>query len=342
LSPLQAAVLGLIQGLTEFLPISSSGHLVLASRALGWSDQGLAFDMAAHCGSLLAVLAYFRADLVRFGRALAAPSAGGPETRRDARLAWTLLLATLPVAVGGLLTQELMAGAARRPALIAVTSIVFAVLLGWADRRAPRRALDDLDRRSGVAIGFAQALALVPGTSRSGVTITAGRLAGLDREGAARFSFLLSIPVGLLVAAKEVLDLARAGDAAGGGWAALFVGFTVSALSAYAAIGWLLAWLRRRGLMPFVVYRILLGAAILLLLYYGSGHHRRRPLARGDWRWFAGPERRSSASPCRRGRCARSSTARRLNARSSSTWRSAVRRTPSCICSPRRAKRGSR
>ncbi len=271
----QAAILGLIQGITEFLPISSSGHLILASRLFGWPDQGLLFDTAAHSGSLVAVLVYFRRDLRRLlaGWARAAGGAGTDPPAGSARpsaasprLARQLLIATVPVAVGGLLAADLLARGARGTLLIAATTVLFGLAMGWADRRVTAdRSIEELTTTQVLGVGLAQALALVPGTSRSGVTITAGLLAGLSREDAARFSFLLAVPVGLLVALKDLWELAAGGFANGDGLAAA-VGFLVSGLSAYAAIGWLLGWVRRQRLTLFVVYRVVLGLALLAAL----------------------------------------------------------------------------
>ncbi len=220
--------------------------------------------MAANSGSLAALIVYFRRDLSRLAGAWGR-SVVGARGGADARLAWWVLAATLPVALAGLAAQDLVARAARSAQLIAVTSILFGLLLGWADLRGRReRGLAALGLGGALAVGLAQVLALLPGSSRSGVTITAALLLGLPREDAARFSFLLAIPVGLLVAVKQVFDLAAGGvDAAG--WAVLALGWLVSALSAYLAIGWLLAWVRERTLAVFVVYRVLLGLAIFAL-----------------------------------------------------------------------------
>jgi len=257
----QALLLGLVQGVTEFLPISSSAHLILAPRALGWQDQGLAFDIAAHLGTLLAVVVYFRRDLVEIardglrGRPRDAPGKG--------RLAWGILLGTVPVAVAGLLVQDLVATSARDPLLIAGTSIGYGVLLAWADRVATlRRGLEGMGYREALLVGAAQALALVPGTSRSGVTITAALLLGFDRPAAARFSFLLSVPAGFLVLAKDVLDFVQ-GEVSPEALPSMLVGFLAAAASGYLVIAGLLAWLRRGSLLAFAVYRVFLGGLIL-------------------------------------------------------------------------------
>ncbi len=266
----QAVVLAVVQGVTEFLPISSSGHLILVPYVFGWPDQGLAFDVATHVGTLLAVLLYFRRDLrdliVGFFRGAAAAPAADYDPRR---LAWAIVLGTVPVAVVGLLVKDLIATQARNPLLIAGTAIGYGLLLGIADRvGARRREIAQIGLGAALVIGCAQALALVPGTSRSGATITAALLLGFTRPAAARFSFLLSVPALLAAAAVEAADLARAAVPAGE-LALMAVGIAVSAVTGYLVIAWLLAWLRRASLLPFVVYRLLLGVAILALAWRG-------------------------------------------------------------------------
>lgn len=261
MSWLQAVVLGIVQGVTEFLPISSSAHLILTSQLFGWPDQGLAFDMAANTGSLAAVIVCFAGDWRRLlGGAVGLPEAD-PESRRQLGL---LLVATLPVAAAGLALQEQLAMGARSVALIAATSILFGLLLGWADwRRGGGGDLASLGWGAALVIGVAQATSLVPGTSRAGVTITAGLLVGLARPAAVRFAFLLAVPVGLLVGAKNVIDLVGLGGEWGG---QIVVGFLVSGLSAYFAIRWLVRWVRHHDLRGFVVYRVILGLALLTQL----------------------------------------------------------------------------
>lgn len=276
MSYLQAVVLALVQGVTEFLPISSSAHLVLVPYLFGWPDQGLGFDVAVNTGTLLAVVVFLRRELaavVRAGLASLAPGRAGENAARwgpgrgpEARLAWGIALATVPVAAAGLLAYDWVAGAGRSPALIAGTSIGFGLLLWWADRAgARRRELGSVTLGDAAVVGLAQALAIIPGTSRSGITITAGLARGLTREEAARFSFLLYVPVGVLAAGKEVWDFLAEGAPVGAVGPSL-VGFAVAAVSAYAAIGALLAWVRRQSLTVFVVYRIALGLVILGLL----------------------------------------------------------------------------
>ena len=265
MTPFQAAVLALVQAATEFLPVSSSGHLILLPRLLGWADQGLEFDIATNTGTLLAIVAYFRADLRRIVAGVLGSFRHRDASVPEARLAWALLWGTVPAAVAGLLIKEWVATRGRDPRLIATTAIVYGVLLFFADRLgAKRRPLAEIGRREGLLIGCAQALALVPGTSRSGVTMSAALALGFTREAAARFSFLLAVPVGLLVAGKQAVDLAR-GVPLGVPPAALAVGIVVSALAGWAVIAFLLAWIRRRSLTVFAVYRVLLGVSLLAL-----------------------------------------------------------------------------
>ena len=248
---LEAILLGLIQGVTEFLPISSSAHLILLPFVLGWQDHSLHFEIVTNAGTLLAAVVYFRRDL------------GGAKPD----LVRAVLLASAPILVVATLFYDWFATAARQPALIASTSIGFGLLLWWADRTAGRvRRLDSLTWRDGLWIGAAQALALIPGTSRSGITMTVGLALGFKRRAAARFSFLLAIPVGVLALAKDLLDLAQE-QLPAAELASLAVGFVTAAVSAYLVIGWLLAWLRRQGMTLFVVYRVALGLVILGLLY---------------------------------------------------------------------------
>ncbi len=258
MSWIQVIVLAVVQGVTEFLPISSSAHLILFSRWLGWPDQGLAFDMAVHAGSLVAVIAYLRHDLKRVVAGLL-PWRG--DRAGLGRLGWPLALATVPVAVVGLMVQDWVATAGRSALVLGTTSIIFGLLLWLADRLGRRsRTLEGAGWLDLLAMGAAQALALVPGTSRSGVTMTAGLATGLTRSAAARLSFLLSVPVGLLVAAKDILDVSVGVETAP---AHLVVGFVVAAVAAFISIGALLRWLRFRGMTPFVVYRVILGLVLL-------------------------------------------------------------------------------
>ena len=255
---LQAVILALVQGLTEFLPISSSAHLILAPRLLGWQDQGLAFDVAVHVGTLIAVVFYFRHEV---GRMLLAwlKSIGGGGVDADARLAWYVLLGTVPAVLAGLLLHDLVETQLRSPLVIAFTTVVFGLVLWWADSRGRQRRDEHTLRIADVlVIGCAQALAMIPGTSRSGITMTAALALGLTRTGAARFSFLLSIPVILMAGAYETLKLAETpGPVA---WDMLLLGTATAAVSAWLCIHFFLKLVERVGMLPFVIYRLLLGA----------------------------------------------------------------------------------
>ena len=258
----QIAVLALIQGLTEFLPVSSSGHLLLPSMLLGWPDQGLAFDVAFHNGTLLAVIWYFRRELREM---TVAGLRHGPRDPRG-RLLWLLLLATVPVGIAGLLLRDAVETHARSPMVLAAASICFGLLLSGADLAGRRdRGLDAIGWREALLIGLAQMLALIPGASRSGVTMTAALLCRLDRESAARFSFLLAVPVMLASGALEALNLISQPPP---GRQLLLPGFgmALSALVAWLSIDWFLRWIGRVSFQPFVAYRVALGIAMLLFL----------------------------------------------------------------------------
>lgn len=261
---LQAIVLALVQGLTEILPISSSGHLVLVPYFLGWPDQGLAFDVALHVGTLFAVLLYFRREVADMLRAWGGSLTGRP-LDRDSRLAWKLVTATIPAALAGLLFSDLIEQHLRSPQVIVCTLIGFGLLLGYADwRNRGQRTEYEIGWGGALLIGCAQALALVPGTSRSGITMTAGRLLGLSRTGAARFSFLMSIPVIGLAGSYKLLQLAT--GTAEVPWALMGSGMVVAFASTLASIHLLMAMVQRYGFLPFVIYRLLLGGALMILL----------------------------------------------------------------------------
>lgn len=260
----QTVVLALVQGLTEFLPISSSAHLILMPYLFGWADQGLAFDVAVHVGSLAAVLTYFAVDLRRMTRHWLASLAGAVATP-DSRLAWAVIVGTVPIVVVGLAVNE-YADALRNPIVIAAATAVFALVLWWADGRA-RAGQDEhgLSWRQVLVIGFAQVLALIPGTSRSGITITAGLALGLSRRGASRFSFLLAIPVILAAGTLKTYELATLQDPTP--WAPVIVGTLVAGVTAYTCIHWFLKLVERVGMLPFVVYRLAL-AVVLFAVYW--------------------------------------------------------------------------
>ena len=252
--------LALLQGLTEFLPVSSSAHLILVPALLGWEDQGLAFDVAVHLGTLIAVVAYFRRDIVTLFLAWLG-SMTGNGMRAEARLAWGVILGTIPAGLVGLLFKDAIEVHLRSPLVIAFTTVVFGLLLWYADRRS-RLVRDETSLGWGdfLLIGGAQALALIPGTSRSGITITAGLLLGLTREAAARYSFLLSIPIIVLSGIGVSGDLLA--STAPVDWTALVLGTVIAAVAAFLCIYLFLAWINRIGMLPFVIYRLALGAVL--------------------------------------------------------------------------------
>jgi undecaprenyl-diphosphatase len=267
----QAIVLGAVQGLTEFLPVSSSAHLILARMFFGWEAErlGLAFDVACHAGTLLAVLVYFRRDLAAMARAL--PAALSPAAAGPARLARAVALGTLPVVVVGALWASAIESQLRAPAVTAVTLVLGAAGLFAADRFGSRsRGESDVGTAASLAIGCAQAAALVPGVSRSGATITVGMLLGLRREAAARFAFLLGVPAIAAAAGHAALGLASTGLSPGD--AGLFLaGMGVSAVVGYGAIDGLLRYLNRHGLAAFAWYRLVLAAIVIGWIWSGRG-----------------------------------------------------------------------
>ncbi len=264
---LQLLILAIIQGITEFLPVSSSAHLVLPSQLLGWPDQGLVFDVALHLGTLSAVLIYFRNDLIGIVRDWCLNTLGkGPKTV-NSRQGWYLIWATIPAVVfGGLVSVTGFDDAMRSTAVITATTLIFGTLLGFADRRKNLvQPLDKLTLKQAMIIGFAQALAIIPGTSRSGITMTAALFLGLTREAAARFSFLLSIPIIVAACSLMLLKLLSSGVAVH--WGELGIGVIASGMSAYLCIHYFLAFINRIGMMPFVIYRLLLGFVLLGVLF---------------------------------------------------------------------------
>jgi undecaprenyl-diphosphatase len=256
---LQSIVLGVVQGLTEFIPVSSSGHLILVPHVFGWPDQGLAFDAAMHLGTLLALLAYFRGELL-----------GMLSGALPRRIVGLLVLATIPAGVAGLLLGPVIEARLRSPLLVGASTMLWAVVMGVADRRAraartdARDPIESVTTPQAMAVGLAQALALIPGTSRSGITLTAGLFGGLDRATAARFAFLLGIPVTAAAGGLKTLHLLRA-DRVWTDAGPLLVAMLAAFLSGWGAVWFLVSYLRRRSLMPFVVYRVLLAALILLV-----------------------------------------------------------------------------
>ena len=269
MSAAEAIVLGLVQGLTEFLPISSSGHLRIVPAFFGWEDPGAAFTAVTQLGTMAAVLLYFREDLwritVTWVRSLREPALR-PEL--DARMGWYIGLGTIPIAIFGFLFKDQIEEGARSLYLIGSTLIVLGLLLLVAEKVARRdRKIEDINGRDAAAIGFAQALALIPGVSRSGATITAGLFSGFDRASAARYSFLLSVPA---VVASGLFEARKIGDEGGVEFVPTAVATLAAFVVGYASIAWLLKWLATHSTMVFVVYRVALGALVIALAAAGT------------------------------------------------------------------------
>jgi undecaprenyl-diphosphatase len=260
----QALFLGLLQGLTEFLPISSSGHLILIPAFFGWEDQGVGFDLSVHIGTLLAVVLYFRRDVFGITRD-GLVSVGQRRIVGQGALAWYLVIGTIPAGLAGLALLDMIDNELRGASVIFLTTLVFGILLGIADWLPKRqRTMDSLNWKDAVIIGVAQAMALVPGTSRSGVTITAGLFLGMSREAASRFSFLLAIPIIVLASAVKLLEVATSDVIVD--WSGFLVGGVTSFLMAITAIHFFLKWLNKVGMWPYVIYRILLAGIIYAVL----------------------------------------------------------------------------
>lgn len=262
---LQIVLLALIQGITEFLPISSSGHLLLPSELLGWPDQGLAFDVAVHVGTLAAVIWYFRKTVAQLTTAWVVDTSHR-RVGQDSGLAWAVIAGTIPAGLAGILLNDVIETTLRSGLVIAASTLGFGLVLWWSDAVGRRsRSLDGLAWKDAVVIGLAQALALIPGTSRSGITITAALFLGFNREAAARFSFLLSIPLILAAGLLKTLELVEQGGATD--WAAIALGTGLSFVSALVCIHLFLIFLERLGLMPFVIYRVILGLLLFVMLW---------------------------------------------------------------------------
>jgi undecaprenyl-diphosphatase len=265
---LHAIVLGITQGLSEFLPISSSGHLRLVPWLFGWEDfvgqeyLQKTFDVALHLGTLIGAIAYFRADIVRYVRAA---FRRGALATTDGRLAWLLVASTIPAAVTGALFADVIEEQTGHIWLIATMLVVFGLVLGWADTRTGDRGVDDIRLRDALLMGAGQAVALQPGVSRSGVTMTAGRLAGLGRDGAARFAFLMSLPVTAGALVFKAVDVAGEGGIPDGFAAPFAWGIVASGITGWLAVWGTLRLIRTRTFAPFVVYRVLVGVGVLVL-----------------------------------------------------------------------------
>jgi undecaprenyl-diphosphatase len=266
---LQVVVLAVIQGLTEFLPVSSTAHLYLTSWLLGWQEQALDFDIALHIGTLIAVLLYFMKDWVQIvAQGFGARAGNDEQLKHNQMLLWLLAIGTIPVGVCGLLFSKQAETAWRTPWVMGAMMIVVGILMWLAENRARKvRDLSSVNLPDALAVGAAQALAIVPGTSRSGITISAGLARRLDHEAAARFSFLLSTPAIGAAAIKAVYDLHKESGLHGILNMTFITGVTVSALTGCAVIAWFLHYLRRSGLRPFVYYRIAFGIIVLALAF---------------------------------------------------------------------------
>ncbi len=272
MSALEAIVLGLVQGLTEFLPISSTAHLRIVPALAGWQDPGAAFTAVTQLGTMASVLLYFRTDLARIAGTWAA-SLRARRLRRepDARLGWYLLLGTVPISVFGLAFEDQIETGARDLFLIAAALIVLALFLLWAEQVGSRdRGITSIGLRDGVVAGLAQALALVPGVSRSGATLTAGLFLGLERRAAARFSFLLSVPAVVLSGVFQLGSILGGEDGRDTGLLALAISTLLAFGVGYASIAFLLRFLATHSANIFVAYRLVLGTLVLALLSAGA------------------------------------------------------------------------
>lgn len=265
---LEALILGIVQGLTEFLPISSNAHLLIVSTLAGWGDPGAAFTAVTQLGTETAVLVYFRKDIWRiisaWTRSLYTPELRGSI---DARMGWYVIVGTLPIGVLGFLFSDQIENAARNLWLVATVLIVFGLVLGAADRYGKQdKTLDDLTARTGLIYGFGQALALIPGVSRSGATISTGRVLGFDRPSATRYSFLLAIPA---VVVSGLYEATKINDDPAVSWGPTILATLIAFGVGYAVISWLIRYVSHGSFLPFVVYRVALGSLLLVLL--GTG-----------------------------------------------------------------------
>lgn len=264
----EAVVLGLVQGLTEFLPISSSAHILVLSQIFGWGDPGAAFTAVTQIGTELAVIIYFRQDIVRilsaWGRSLVHPAL---RRDHDAKMGWFVIIGTIPIAVIGLVFADQIETVARNLWITAAMLAVFGVILGVCDALGRRtRTLESLGAKDAVLLGLAQALALIPGVSRSGATISMGLARGYTREAATRYAFLLAIPA---VLASGLYEATKIGDEANVSWGPTIVATVIAFVVGYAVIAWLLRFLQTNSFLPFVVYRLAFALLIVVLLLTG-------------------------------------------------------------------------
>ena len=264
----EAIILGLVQGITEFLPISSSAHIFIVSQLLGWQDPGAAFTAVSQIGTELAVIVFFRRDIVRiisaWARSLFTPAL---RSGIDARMGWYIIVGTIPIAVIGLTFSHQIETAARNLWLVSGTLIGFGIILGVADALGRHRlALANLNAKDGILFGLGQALALIPGVSRSGATISTGLALGYTREAAARYAFLLAIPA---VVASGLYEATKIGSEPTVEWGPTILATVIAFVTGFAVIAWLLRWVTTRSYLPFVIYRIALGLLLIILLLTG-------------------------------------------------------------------------
>ncbi|MGL4610859.1 MAG: undecaprenyl-diphosphate phosphatase [Trueperaceae bacterium] len=267
----EAVILGIVQGLTEFLPISSSGHLRIVPALFGWDDPGAAFTAVTQLGTMAAILIYYRNDIWRITNVWLR-SLSNPELRQnlDARMGWYVICGTIPIVILGLVFQNQIESVARDLRLIAANLIILGIILLIADQRGRNhKKLENLSFFDAMMYGFAQAVALIPGVSRSGATMTAGLFLGYDRASAARYSFLLSIPA---VVASGVFQIGDIGKGDGAGLAATAIATLLAFISGYASIAWLMRYVSNNSFFPFVVYRVILGVLVAFLLFAGVLH----------------------------------------------------------------------
>jgi undecaprenyl-diphosphatase len=272
MNALQAIVLGLVQGLTEFLPISSSGHLRIVPAFFGWDDPGAAFTAVIQLGTMAAVLLYFRADLIRIALAwLRSVRDRSARRELDARIGWYIVLGTIPIGIFGVLFKDQIETGARDLYLIGTTLIVLGLVLLVADKVGTHdRSIEQIRTKDGFVVGMAQALALIPGVSRSGATITAGLFMGFDRTAAARFSFLLSIPAVVLSGLLELGSILSGEEGETTSVFGLAVATLLAFVTGYLSIAFLLRYLANHSTGIFVAYRVVLGVLVLVLTAAGA------------------------------------------------------------------------
>ncbi len=261
---LHILLLALVQGITEFLPISSSAHLILAPKVFGFSDQGLAFDVAIHVGSLLAVIGYFRKELKQIMKDFLNSFGNQEKATEHSRMGWMIIIATIPIIFTGLAFKSFIEQNMRTALMIAIPTIVFALLLYWSDLKGRKeRGVTSINWKDAIVIGLFQSIAIFPGTSRSGITITAGLMLGLTREATSRFSFLLSIPTIIMTGIYVTYGLLLSDEVIV--WSDMIAGAILSFASAYLCIHLFLSFIERCGMLPFVIYRLILGGALLFV-----------------------------------------------------------------------------